>query len=87
MFDCSGTSGDYDANVAISFILKKNFRNRIAHHEAICFDSSGKKSILPAQDSYNLILRYVNYLGYTEANLFFGLDVLPDSVLERIDSL
>lgn len=65
----------------------KNFRNRIAHHEPICFDSSGSKSISLAKDHYDLIVRYVNFLGYPEEHLYFGLDVLPDSVLERIDRL
>ena len=65
----------------------KNFRNRIAHHEPICFDSSGSKSISLAKDHYDLIVRYVNFLGYSEEHLYFGLDVLPDSVLERIDRL
>ena len=65
----------------------KNFRNRIAHHEPICFDGNGCKSIDPAQSNYNLIIRYVNFLGYPEGHLYFGLDVLPDSVLERINRL
>jgi hypothetical protein len=65
----------------------KNFRNRIAHHEPICFDTNGYKSIGPAQNNYNLIVRYVNFLGYSENHLYFGLDVLPNSILERIDRL
>lgn len=104
MFDCSGTSGDYGANVMIIFnfakatglgqraiynelMAVKNFRNRIAHHEPICFDSNGSKSTGLAKDHYDLIVRYVNFLGYPEDHLYFGLDVLPDSVLERIDRL
>ncbi|MGM9742183.1 MAG: hypothetical protein ACI3ZC_03905 [Candidatus Cryptobacteroides sp.] len=65
----------------------KNFRNKIAHHEAICFDSMGQKSIALAKDSYALILKYINFLGYAENHLYFGLDVLPDSVLDHIDTL
>ncbi|MBQ0024337.1 MAG: Abi family protein [Bacteroidales bacterium] len=65
----------------------KNFRNRIAHHEPICFDSSGCKSTGLAKGQYDIIVRYVSYLGYPEDHLYFGLDVLPDSVLERIDRL
>lgn len=65
----------------------KNFRNRIAHHEPICFDSTGRKNIGLAKDLYDLIVRYVNFLGYPEHHLYFGLDVLPESVLERIDRL
>lgn len=65
----------------------KNFRNKIAHHEAICFDSTGQKSVALAKDSYALILKYINFLGYAENHLYFGLDVLPNSVLDHIDTL
>jgi hypothetical protein len=43
----------------------KSFRNKIAHHEAICFNSIGQKSMLPAQTHYELILKYVEFLGYS----------------------
>ena len=33
----------------------KAFRNRIAHHEAICFDATGAKNTAPAKDSYALV--------------------------------
>ena len=65
----------------------KSFRNRIAHHEAICFDSTGAKSTTPAKDYYALILKYVRFLGYDESHLFYGLNVLPDKVLHKIDTL
>lgn len=65
----------------------KDFRNRIAHHEAICFDSSGFKNTLPAKEHYKLILKYVNFLGYSENHLFYGLDATPDSVFEHIENL
>ena len=65
----------------------KNFRNRIAHHEPICFYSNGNKNTGFAKAHYDLIVRYVKFLGYPEEHLYFGLDVLPDSVLERIDRL
>ena len=69
MFDCSGTSGDYDANIAI-----------------FC-NSTGQNSVALAKDSYALILKYINFLGYAENHLYFGLDVLPNSVLDHIDTL
>ena len=65
----------------------KIFRNRIAHHEAICFDASGVKNTHPAKESYALILKYVSFLGYKESHLYYGLDVLPDKILNRIDNL
>lgn len=65
----------------------KDFRNRIAHHEAICFDDSGAKNTQPAKDSYSLVLKYVQFFGYPESHLYYGLDVLPDKILRKIDML
>lgn len=65
----------------------KRFRNRIAHHEAICFDSLGNKNTAYAKDSYALILKYVDFLGYKKEHLFYGMDVLPDGVIDKIDNM
>ena len=65
----------------------KSFRNKIAHHEAICFNSIGQKSMLPAQTHYELILKYVEFLGYPKNHLFFGLDVRPEFVMNKIHNL
>lgn len=65
----------------------KDFRNKIAHHEAICFDSNGLKSTVQAKENYNLILRYVKFLGYSENHLFYGLDAMPEKVFENIEIL
>ena len=65
----------------------KSFRNRIAHHEAICFDNTGAKNTQPAKDNYALVIKYVRFLGYPEAHLYYGLDVLPDKILKKIDLL
>ena len=65
----------------------KGFRNRIAHHEPICFDATGAKNTQLVNAFYALVIKYVQFLGYSEAHLYFGLDVLPDKVLRKIDSL
>ena len=65
----------------------KNFRNKIAHHEAICFDGSSNKSMDYAYEHYMLILKYIHFLGYSENHLFYGLDVLPVGVMRRIETL
>ena len=44
----------------------KTFRNRIAHHEAICFNASGVIDISNTQDKYQLILKYIHFLGYDQ---------------------
>ena len=65
----------------------KSFRNKIAHHEAICFDAVGRKSIVPAMFNYELILKYITFLGYHKNHLFYGLDILPEVILDKIDEL
>ena len=65
----------------------KSFRNRIAHHEAICFDDSRCKSTKQSRDNYALVIKYVQFLGYPETHLYYGLDVLPDKILQKIDLL
>ena len=67
--------------------LIKSFRNRIAHHEAICFNASGVKSTAQAKEYYELVIKYIQFLGYSESRLFYGFDVLPNKMLNKIDSL
>lgn len=64
----------------------REFRNRIAHHEPICFDGTGNIDTTFARKHYQLICNYINYLG------FYPQDVLswaerPDDVLNKIDKL
>lgn len=65
----------------------KEFRNRIAHHEAICFDKTGMKNTTYARESYRLIQKYLHFLGYQENHLLIGLDIFPDAILRKIDTL
>lgn len=65
----------------------KLFRNRIAHHEPVCFDATGQKSMVYAQMNYALLLKYIHFLGYDKDDLFFGLDVMPDGVMNKIIQL
>jgi hypothetical protein len=65
----------------------KSFRNRIAHHEPICFDQYGNKDVTFAQNNYDQILKYIDFLKYNKNELFFGLDILPDKTISKINSL
>ena len=65
----------------------KTFRNRIAHHEAICFDTAGAKNTAQVRANYALVIKYIQFLGYQETPLYYGLDILPDKILQKIDSL
>ena len=65
----------------------KIFRNRIAHHEAICFNSNGQIDVSYVQDKYALILKYISFLGYDSNQLLWGIDILPDSTIAKIAML
>lgn len=65
----------------------KTFRNRIAHHEAICFDENGNIDMSRTQSKYALILKYIEFLGYRSSHLFYGIDILPDSAIAKIEAL
>lgn len=65
----------------------KIFRNRIAHHEAICFDENGNIDMTRTQSKYALILKYIDFLGYQSSRLFYGIDILPDSTIAKIEAL
>ncbi len=65
----------------------KTFRNRIAHHEAICFDDNGKIDMTRTQNKYALLLKYIHFLGYSNNHLFYGIDILPDSTIAKIEAL
>lgn len=62
-------------------------RNRIAHHEAICFDDNGNIDMGRTQSKYALILKYIDFLGYQSCHLFYGIDILPDSTIAKIEAL
>ena len=65
----------------------KTFRNRIAHHEAICFNSNGDIDLNYAQEKLDLIKKYVCFLGYNPIELFWGTGIRPYSLIEKINSL
>lgn len=65
----------------------KTFRNRIAHHEAICFGSNGNIDMTRTQSKYALILKYIDFLDYQSSHLFYGIDILPDSIIAKIEAL
>ena len=71
----------------IATLRQKTFRNRIAHHEAICFDENGNLDMARTQSKYALILKYIDFLGYRSSHLFYGIDILPDSTITKIEAL
>ena len=65
----------------------KDFRNKIAHHEGICFNREGDKSTGFARYHYDLIMKYLYFLGYKTEKLLDGFDVCPIDLMDKIDSI
>jgi len=64
----------------------REFRNRIAHHEPICFDGSGKISTTFARSHYQLIREYISYMGQNPDNVIQCAEK-PDDILNIIDNI
>lgn len=64
----------------------REFRNRIAHHEPICFDGSGNISTAFARWHYQLICEYISYMGQQPDNVIKWAEK-PDGVLDKIDGI
>jgi len=64
----------------------REFRNRIAHHEPICFDKSGAVDVCYMRKHYDLILTYMRYIG-VDCSQTLALIEKPDKILKRIEGL
>lgn len=65
----------------------KKFRNRIAHNEPICFDVMGNRSLAYAQENYKQIVKYIQFLGYTEKQILYGYNVNTQVLTNKIKSM
>jgi hypothetical protein len=64
-----------------------NLRNRIAHHEPICFlPGQSVKSTIYARQHYGLILQLFQWMSIDEAALLYGLDHI-NHICNQIDAL
>ncbi len=64
-----------------------DLRNRIAHHEPICFvPGKALKSTTYARQHYNLILQLFQWMGVDESALLYGLDHIL-TICNEIDAL
>lgn len=65
----------------------KQFRNRIAHHEPVCFNVSWNRDMAYAQQNYKQILKYISFLGYSDKEILYGYDVQTKELINKIISL
>jgi len=64
-----------------------DIRNRIAHHEPICFQNGHPiKSTAFARQHYLLIIKLLQWMGINEISLFYGLDHI-NNICNDIDAL
>src|SRR5258708_26077844 len=78
----------YDHNYVFAELEKINlFRNRIAHHEPVCF-LPGRPTMDTAFSRYHylLIRQFFQWMQIDEASLLYGIDHIAD-VLTYIDRL
>lgn len=64
----------------------REFRNRIAHYEPICFDSSSSISTAYVRKHYDLIRTYILFMDYDPDSIFLGVEK-PEKILTKIDNL
>jgi hypothetical protein len=57
-----------------------NIRNRIAHHEPICFNSVGRICTIYALDHYNIIIELLGWLDVNSAELLHGIDKVQQEI-------
>lgn len=65
----------------------KAFRNRIAHHEAICFDSNDEISLDYVNENLLLIKKYITFLGYVPEELYWGTGIKPYSLITHMSNI
>lgn len=57
-----------------------DIRNRIAHHEPICFGRGNTISTHYAEYRYNLIIELIIWLGYDSNDLLYGIDSVSKEI-------
>jgi Abi-like protein. len=62
------------------------FRNRIAHHEPLCFNHLGAIHVGYVQHIYVLITKYLQFMDYKTSEILFGVET-PTSTIEKIKEL
>ncbi|GHT17646.1 hypothetical protein FACS189429_2190 [Bacteroidia bacterium] len=64
----------------------RTFRNRIAHHEPLCFNALSEVNVDNAQEVFDLIIKYLNFLGYDTHELLYGIES-PTATMLKIKEL
>ena len=62
----------------------RELRNRIAHHEPICFDSAGNVSTDFASRHYSLIIKYLTAMGLDAKSVLYRIES-PKAIISKIN--
>lgn len=62
----------------------RSIRNRIAHHEPLCFDSENKINIEKTEYTYQILIKHTDWLGFDHSKIYFELDNTTE-ILMKID--
>ncbi|WP_133053869.1 CAAX protease [Niastella yeongjuensis] len=69
-----------------NLIKVNDLRNRIAHHEPICFDkTSGTISTNYAEKRYNIIVELLYWLGCNPQKILYGIDGVPKAIANILE--
>ncbi len=60
----------------------RSLRNRIAHHEPICFDKMQQIYTGHTKTTHSLIIKHNEWLGYKSSDLLLGLDEAKQILIE-----
>lgn len=64
----------------------REFRNRIAHHEPICFNKAGEIDVAYMEKHFNLIKMYLQYMGVDEETIL-PIIQRPEEWLKKVEEL
>jgi len=78
--------GTTQKNVYKDITQIREFRNRIAHHEPICFDKNGAINTDYMNRHYSLIVTYMNYMG-VDCQRVLALIERPEMMIKKIEGL
>ena len=78
--------GKNQADIYLDLTHIREFRNRIAHHEPICFDGNGNICTDFARKHYQLICDYIGYFGQNPNDVISWAET-PDFILDKIEKL
>lgn len=79
-------NGTLPKNIFNDLVQIRDFRNRIAHHEPVCFNGKNQINTASALENYLLIVKYTYWLGYDPTQLYQDLDQTL-KFIQNIDSL